>query len=367
MQSANEMSLNALKRDLVIELNAFRSPPDISEQIQPYIGMRLAFREKIVLLNLIALSHPSNSTDFLPEGRRIFDEVVEEISREDPTVLGSLRALQDGKTFVLDLHPSTTSDNRWQFEGLGFTYFFLDRASAIQNRRFNVCPGVGHGSRPENIIQEFNPTRYGVIRYLTDLLSQTTDHKRINDIEHQLANARLEGKGKGNRFPTVYPINPSHSPALIQTQEGLAGLVSAVTDDCIQHQRVSTRHSRLAFGGAFLVKDSTGLSPNQLNKIAIKAKKALSSARPAEREEETWARLIGDAPKRSPAKTQSHEERQEELSAGAAATSPPEDSPTATKAKGTSAHQGARLFKSVAAPAPSTSKEITPTRKNPKH
>ncbi len=361
MQTEREMRLNLLKQFLVGELNALRSLPDISEQIQSCIGMRLAFKEKIALLNLIALSHPSNTINLLPEGRRIFDEVVEEIFNRLPTGLSSLRALPDKKTFVLDLHPTTTtSDNRWQFEGLGFTYFFLDRASTIQGCRFKVCPGVGHGSKPENMIQGLNPTRYGVIRYLTDLLSIEENPKRKKDINHQLI--------EGNRFLTVYPRNPSHSPALIQTQEGLEGLISAVTNDCIQHQRVSTRHSGLAFGGAVLVKDSTGLSPNQLNKIARKAQKALDSAGPAERKEETWARLIGDAPERSPAsRTQSHEEIQEELSAGAAATSPPEGSPTATKAKGTSAHQGARLFKSVAAPAPSTSKEITPTRKNPKH
>lgn len=290
VRGSNEILLTDIKNTLVKNINAGEENSDYGRDILHFLDKQLILREKIILLNIIALSAPTKTVDLSPAGRLIFDDVVEEISNILPNGTSILEVLcfdipyrTEGK-WVIDIHPTEDGDVRNQFKGVGFTYFFLDRASSIQNGVFPVCPGVGNNTRPENKIQGLCSTRYGVIRYLEDLQSKLKHEiendpamnpvniPRIQAIKAQLSiSRRLD-----NRFLDVHSKEYRPNVSRLNSQGDLEALVHHVTQNCLQNQHSSARltDAPRAFGDSIQLKSAKELSPNQLKKQRAKAKKA---------------------------------------------------------------------------------------------
>ena len=149
-------------------------------------------RQKILLLDIIVLHANGGESEFLPIGRSIFDAVVREITiKHSYTTNLSTIPLLSPRGVVIDFHSPQIdalghpySDEGYR--GIGFTYFFLDRAP--KTARFSVDPGMGNHITYR--IKGYNPTRYAVVCYLNHRYSTETEEWMRQLIAEQILGAR---------------------------------------------------------------------------------------------------------------------------------------------------------------------------------
>ena len=197
---------------------------------------RLTFRDKVILLNIIALGYPSSS-DLLPLGRMIFDLVVAAIVNKriaDGNNHKPILSTLSPHNCVLDFHSQAGDSNfeTEQFEGPGFTFFFLDKASSKYNQSFTVCPGKGIHTAPENMISSLNPIRYGVLQYLQFQQTNAENKSSKGKILVQIAHAKTQTVP----YITIPPVIDNGKS--INTPQGLQCLIHEVIEESLE---MSTR------------------------------------------------------------------------------------------------------------------------------
>lgn len=223
MQSTTETELIRLESALISDIDHGRPIPDITHILTPIVTARLTTKEKILLLNVIVLSQPTNAI-FLNDGERIFEEVASDIMglRQYKKAYATMELLLPRKrkkhNFLVDLHqPKRDQEGKAfeseQYESVGFTYFFLNKARNRTELAFFVDPGKGNHS--SYYIHGFNPLRYAVRRYLEDMLPYSIPLLR-GYIMNQL---------KKN---SDYMMIPSSTNGFLNTQAEVAGLIRDV-------------------------------------------------------------------------------------------------------------------------------------------
>ncbi len=152
----------------------------------------LSLRQKVLLLDIIVLHANGGESYFLPAGRSIFDAIVRNVNglRRKNWHLHTTPLLF-ARDSVIDFHspqeqaPGCAYSDEG-YRGVGFTYFFLDRAP--KTARFSVDPGKGNHITYR--IDGYNPTRYAVVCYLKHRYRTETEKWMRQLIAQQISGAQ---------------------------------------------------------------------------------------------------------------------------------------------------------------------------------
>ena len=226
MQGETEKELIKTTKSLIRKINHGRAIPDLTSFLASHETATLTTKQQILLLNVIVLSQPTNAS-FLSHGEKLFEEIASSIMSMRQSKIGYidmellLPRQRYKHKFLVDLHqPMVDQEGKAfeseQYQGVGFTYFFLKKAKSLSGHAFYVDPGVGHGST--YFIGNYNPTRYAVHRYLHDMLAFSEEPLKTK-ILLQI----------NNNYPHM--IIPSDK-RLLETETEITDLIKDVFDTC---------------------------------------------------------------------------------------------------------------------------------------